>query len=159
MWLADLDLEGKVAESTRALYERNMRQLVMPVFEGYALREITVSKVDQFMKGLAANKSYSMAKQARTVLSLAFGLAVRYDAIPKNPVRETTAASQAAVAGDGALGWAGRGDSTRGSDLASRARAVRARRPTASWSRSSRSCWGRRLASARCSPSANATSM
>lgn len=89
VWLADLDLEGKVAESTRALYERNMRQLVMPVFEGYALREITVSKVDRFLKGLAANKSYSMAKQARTVLSLAFGLAVRYDAIPKNPVRET----------------------------------------------------------------------
>lgn len=89
VWLADLDLEGQVAESTRALYERNMRQLVMPVFEGYALREITVSKVDRFLKGLAANKSYSMAKQARTVLSLAFGLAVRYDAIPKNPVRET----------------------------------------------------------------------
>ena len=31
-----------------------------------------------------------MAKQARTVLSLAFGLAVRYDSIPKNPVRDTT---------------------------------------------------------------------
>jgi hypothetical protein len=27
-----------------------------------------------------------MAKQARTVLSLAFGLAVRYDAIRENPV-------------------------------------------------------------------------
>jgi integrase len=89
VWLADLDLEGKLAPSTRALYERNMRQLVMPVFERYALREITVSKVDQFIKGLAANKSYSMAKQARTVLSLAFGLAVRYDAIEKNPVRDT----------------------------------------------------------------------
>lgn len=89
VWLADLDLEAKLAESTRALYERNMRQLVLPAFEGYALREITVSKVDRFLKGLAANKSYSMAKQARTVLSLALGLAVRYDAIPKNPVRET----------------------------------------------------------------------
>lgn len=30
-----------------------------------------------------------MAKQARTVLSLAFGLAVRYDALEKNPVRDT----------------------------------------------------------------------
>lgn len=88
VWLADLDLEGRVAESTRVLYERNMRQLVVPAFEGYALREITVSKVDRFLKGLVANKSYSMAKQARTVLSLAFGLAVRYDALQKNPVRE-----------------------------------------------------------------------
>jgi integrase len=89
VWLEDLDLEGKLAPSTRALYERNMRQLVMPVFEGYALREITVRKVDQFIKRLAMNKSYSMAKQARTVLSLAFGLAVRYDALEKNPVRDT----------------------------------------------------------------------
>jgi len=88
VWLEDLDLEGKLAPSTRALYERNMRQLVMPVFEGYALREITVRKVDQFIKRLAMSKSYSMAKQARTVLSLAFGLAVRYDALEKNPVRD-----------------------------------------------------------------------
>lgn len=90
VWLADLDLEAKLAESTRALYERNMRQLVMPAFEGYALREITVSKVDRFLKGLAINKSYSTAKQARTVLSLALGLAMRYDALPKNPVRDTS---------------------------------------------------------------------
>lgn len=86
-WLADLDLENQLAPSTRALYERNMRQLVMPAFEHYVLREITVCQVDQFIKTLAATKSYSMAKQARTVLSLAFGLAVRYDTIPKNPVR------------------------------------------------------------------------
>lgn len=90
VWLEDLDLEAKVAPSTRALYERNMRQLVMPAFEHYVLREITVRKVDQFIKTLAMSKSYSMAKQARTVLSLAFGLAVRFDAIPKNPVRDTT---------------------------------------------------------------------
>jgi integrase len=89
VWLADLDLTDKLAPSTRALYERNMRQLVMPVFEGYALREITVRKVDQFIKRLAMNKSYSMAKQARTVLSLAFGLAVRYDALETNPVWDT----------------------------------------------------------------------
>ena len=89
VWLADLDLEHALAPSTRALYERNVRQLVMPAFEHYTLREITVRKVDQYLKSLAANKSYSYAKQARTVLSLALGLAVRYDAIPKNPVRDT----------------------------------------------------------------------
>jgi integrase len=90
VWLEDLDLENKLAPSTRALYERNMRQLVMPAFEHCVLREITVRKVDQFIKTLATTKSYSMAKQARTVLSLAFGLAVRYDAVVKNPVRDTT---------------------------------------------------------------------
>ncbi len=90
VWLDDLDLTNKLAPSTRALYERNMRQLVMPAFEHYLLREITVRKVDQFIKTLATSKSYSMARQARTVLSLALGLAVRYDAIVKNPVRDTS---------------------------------------------------------------------
>jgi integrase len=66
-----------------------MRKLVMPTFEHLTLREITVGRVDRFLKSLAATKSYSTAKQARTVLSLAFGLAVRYDALPTNPVRET----------------------------------------------------------------------
>lgn len=94
VWLADLDLEGKLAPSTRALYERNMRHLVLPAFDGFTLREITVSKVDRFIKTLAMTKSYSMAKQARTVLSLAFGLAVRYDAIAKNPVRDTARLSK-----------------------------------------------------------------
>ena len=90
VWLDDLDLTNILAPSTRSLYERNVRQLVMPAFEHYLLREITVRKVDQFIKTLATTKSYSMAKQARTVLSLALGLAVRYDAIAKNPVRDTT---------------------------------------------------------------------
>lgn len=44
VWLDDRDLEGKIAQSTRSLYERNMRQLVMPAFEHYSLREITVSR-------------------------------------------------------------------------------------------------------------------
>ena len=60
----------------------------MPAFENYALREITVRKVDQFIKTLASTKSYSTAKQARTVLSLVLGLAVRYDALRENPVRD-----------------------------------------------------------------------
>ena len=89
VWLEDMDLEGKLAEGTRALYERNMRKLVMPAFENLQLREISVRRVDQFIKRLATKKSYSTAKQARTVLSLALGLAVRYDALRENPVRET----------------------------------------------------------------------
>jgi hypothetical protein len=88
VWLADLDLEGGLAPSTRALYERNMRQLVMPAFEHYTLREVPIGRIEPFLKSLAANKSYSYAKQAKTVLNLALGLAARYEAIPKNPVRE-----------------------------------------------------------------------
>jgi hypothetical protein len=88
VWLADLDLEGGLAPSTRALYERNMRQLAMPAFEHYTLRDITIGRIEPSLKSLAANKSYGYAKQAKTVLNLALGLAARYEAIPRNPVRE-----------------------------------------------------------------------
>ena len=88
LWLEDLDLEDRLAPNTRTLYERNMRQLVLPAFEHFQLREITVSKVDRFLK-VQQQKSYSRAKQSKVVLSLAFGLAVRYEAMYRNPVRET----------------------------------------------------------------------
>jgi integrase len=85
LWLRDLDLEGRIALSTRELYEREMRALVLPEFEHLTLREITVSRVDQFLKRMA-KRSYSRAKQSKVVLGLALGLAVRYEAITRNPV-------------------------------------------------------------------------
>lgn len=88
VWLQDLDLEGRIAPSTRALYERDMRTLVEPSFADLALREITVSRVDRFLKQ-HARSSYAKAKHAKVVLGLALGLAVRYDAIARNPVQAT----------------------------------------------------------------------
>lgn len=83
------DMQQIAQQGASFWWKRNMRQLVLPVFEHYALREITVGRVDRFLKALAASKSCSTAKQAKTVLSLAFGLAVRYDVLRENPVRET----------------------------------------------------------------------
>lgn len=88
VWLEDLDLEDELAVSTRELYERDMRTLVMPAFEHYRLREITVSRVERFLKTLAKTHSVNYARHAKTVLSLSLGLATRYEAIPKNPVRD-----------------------------------------------------------------------
>jgi hypothetical protein len=148
VWLEDLDLENKLAESTRALCERNMRQLVLPAFAHYTLREISVRKVDRFIKKLASTKSYSMAKQARTVLSLVFGLMVCYDALRENPVRDIArlrrppsqamalTAAQVDAIRAAVRGWC------------PAARGSRVRRQTGSWSRSSRSCSA--LAASRC---------
>ena len=61
-----------------------------------------------------------MAKQARTVLSLAFGLAVRYDAIAEEPGARHNPAQEAAVAGDGADGRSRSRRSARGPRLAPR---------------------------------------
>lgn len=85
LWLEDLDLEGRLAANTRDLYEREMRNLVLPTFVHMSLREISVSRVDRFLKN-QAKFSYSRAKQAKVVLSLALGLAVRYEAIARNHV-------------------------------------------------------------------------
>jgi len=84
-WLDDMDLEGRLAKQTRQRYEYHMCQLVLPVFENLTLREIGVARCDQFIKQLA-KKSYNRARQAKVVLRLVFGLAVRHEIIPRNPM-------------------------------------------------------------------------
>lgn len=84
-WLEDLDLEGRISRTTRLLYERNMRILVLPAFKELTLREIGVARCDHFLKRLA-KESYSRARQARGVLRLALGVAVRHEIIPRNPM-------------------------------------------------------------------------
>src|SRR5215213_3751192 len=76
-----------------------MEKLVIPAFANYTLREITVRKVDQFIKTLAATKSYSTDKRARTVLSLAFGLAVCGTTRSRATQCATRFAAKASVAG------------------------------------------------------------
>lgn len=83
-WLEDLDLQDHLSRTTRLLYERNMRTLVLPAFESLTLREIGVARCDHFLKQLA-KKSYSRARQARLVLRLALALAVRHEVLPRNP--------------------------------------------------------------------------
>lgn len=72
VWLQDIELEDRLAPSTRQLYERDMRTLVTPSFADLALREITVGRVDRFLKK-HAQSSYAKAKHAKVVLGLALG--------------------------------------------------------------------------------------
>lgn len=84
-WLEDLEMEGRISTRTLQLYQRNMETLVLPAFANLTLREIGVARCDQFLKQLA-KRSYNRAKQARVVLRLAFGLAVRHEVLPRNPM-------------------------------------------------------------------------
>ncbi len=84
-WLEDMEIEDRLSKTTRQLYERNMRTLVAPVFAELTLREIGVARCDYFLKQLA-KQSYNRARQARVVLRLALGLAVRHEVIPRNPM-------------------------------------------------------------------------
>ena len=51
------------------------------------MRELTVALIDRFLKVERA-KSYSQAKQSRTILSMLLGFAVRRDVIAANPVKD-----------------------------------------------------------------------
>lgn len=84
-WLEDMEVEDRLSRTTRLLYERNMRTLVLPFFRELTLREIGVARCDHFLKRLA-KQSYNRARQARVVLRLALGLAVRHEIIPRNPM-------------------------------------------------------------------------
>ncbi|MFP3715093.1 tyrosine-type recombinase/integrase [Puerhibacterium sp. TATVAM-FAB25] len=88
VWLEDMELEDRLAARSRANYEQTMRTVVMPAFEHYTLREISISKVDRFLKA-QARISYGRAKRAKVVLNLVLGLALRYEAIGRNPVAGT----------------------------------------------------------------------
>ncbi|MCW2788872.1 MAG: integrase family protein [Aeromicrobium sp.] len=83
-WLADLELEARIAPSTR-MATRTVRKLVLPAFAGFALREIGVARCDALLKPLG-QVSYAKAKCAKTVLRLAFALAVRHEVIGRNPI-------------------------------------------------------------------------
>lgn len=93
-WLEDLDLEDRLSTTTRQLYERNMRTLVMPAFKDLTLREIGVARCDHFLKQLA-KQSYNRAKQARVALRLALGLAVRHEGAAAQPDGSCQAAQEA----------------------------------------------------------------
>ncbi|WOF21911.1 tyrosine-type recombinase/integrase [Microbacterium betulae] len=84
-WLEDMEIEDRLSRTTRNLYERDMRALVLPAFKDLTLREIGVARCDYFLKRLA-KRSYSRAKHARVVLRLALALAVRHEILPRNPM-------------------------------------------------------------------------
>jgi len=88
-WLEDLMLDVDRADSTKDIYERELRGLVLPFFENFTVREVTVGRIERFLKVQRA-KSYTRAKHSRTILSMVLGFAVRRGMIPRNPVKETS---------------------------------------------------------------------
>jgi hypothetical protein len=62
-----------------------MTHLVLPHFAHLTLREIGVARCNQFIKR-QRQVSFNRAKQARNVLRQAFGLAVRHEILPRNPM-------------------------------------------------------------------------
>ncbi|GAB3129341.1 tyrosine-type recombinase/integrase [Glaciibacter psychrotolerans] len=88
-WLEDLMLDVDRADSTKEIYERELRGLVLPTFQHFTVREVTVGRIERFLKVQRA-LSYARAKHSRTILSMVLGFAVRREIIARNPVKETS---------------------------------------------------------------------
>jgi integrase len=87
-WLAEVRVTGRQAPQTLDAYEQNLRAVVLPALGKLRLREVTVGRVDRFLKALAPEHP-TQAQRARVVLGLLMKVAVRHDAIDRNPVRDT----------------------------------------------------------------------
>lgn len=82
-----LDVER--SEGTKEVYERELRTLVLPTFQQFVIREITVGKVERFLR-VQREKSFARAKHSRTILSVMMGFPVRREIVSRNPVKETS---------------------------------------------------------------------
>ena len=116
---ADLSAESTVAElaeswfagieespGTKDTYRGLLDSHILPRLGNNRLREVTTGRVEQFVNGVAKPTTKQIvakngrpmtvrsggptaARMSRTVLALMFALAVRHDAVPANPVRES----------------------------------------------------------------------
>ncbi|WP_404434340.1 site-specific integrase [Microbacterium lacus] len=88
-WLDDLMLDTERSDGTKEVYERELRTLVMPTFQRFTVREVTVGRIERYLKVQRA-KSYARAKHSRTILSMVMAFAVRLEILSRNPVKETS---------------------------------------------------------------------
>lgn len=88
-WMEDLRLDADRSDGTKEVYERELRSLVLPFFEHFTIREVTVGRVERYLKAQRA-QSYARAKHSRTILSMVMAFAVRREILPRNPVKETS---------------------------------------------------------------------
>ncbi|GAA4374894.1 phage integrase central domain-containing protein [Agromyces bauzanensis] len=88
-WLDDLRLDVDRAETTKETYERQLRGIVLPFFADFAVREITVGRIERYLKQ-QRQRSFSMAKHSKTSLSMVLAFGVRQGLLERNPVKETS---------------------------------------------------------------------
>jgi integrase len=77
-----------MAPQAREKHQSLLTNQIKPGIGDLRVSEATTGRVDTFLKAVA-KRTPALAHHCRTVLSGALGLAVRHDAIPANPVRET----------------------------------------------------------------------
>ncbi len=88
-WMEDVMLDVDRSQGTKDTYQRELRVLVLPFFENFTIREVTVGRIELFLRQQRA-QSYPRAKHSRTLLGMILAFAVRREIIPRNPMKETS---------------------------------------------------------------------
>lgn len=88
VWLKEIEQRQEHAPQTIEVYRDIVRRIILPAVGELRLGELTVGILDRFVKAEAAI-GYSRGRHARVVLAQILDLAVRHDALPRNPVRST----------------------------------------------------------------------
>lgn len=70
-WLEDIQVRTDLADGTKDLYAREVNSLILPHLKSLRLREVTVGRIDQFIKR-QATVSYAHAKHSRRMVSMMF---------------------------------------------------------------------------------------
>jgi integrase len=94
-WLRELDESSKATRTKKTYRESWDRDLSKAVGE-LRVREVTVGVADRTLQAIKDKAGLGSAKHAKVVLSGILGLAVRFDALATNPVREVGAFGEAA---------------------------------------------------------------
>lgn len=86
-WLTRID-RADLAIGTKQQYTKIAKANVIPALGALRVGEVKVSMCDNALRTIRERNGYSVAKSSRAVMSGVFGLAVRQDALPANPVRD-----------------------------------------------------------------------
>ncbi|MDT0353282.1 site-specific integrase [Pseudonocardia sp. DSM 45834] len=89
-WWNEIE-QGSHSPGTRRNYRDRLDRQVIPTLGRLRVRELTTGAIDRHLRVVRDKHGAGTAKLTRTVLSGMCGLAARYDALDRNPVREASA--------------------------------------------------------------------
>lgn len=86
-WWAEIN-ESDKSPGTRRSYRDRLDRQIIPSLGSLRVRELTTGLVDRHLKAVRERHGLAVTKLVRTVLSGMCGLALRHDALDRNPVRD-----------------------------------------------------------------------
>ena len=87
-WLAEVEANPKLANSTKLRYATIVESFVDPKLGNFRVREISIPLLDRVLREVTSESGPGIAKGVKSCLSGMFALAVRHGAMASNPVRD-----------------------------------------------------------------------